>query len=118
MGAEQQIRISRKKERLFLLLIAVVLLALFGRLFMVLRESFADVGHRLKDGTMVNLSGRNPGSNFARMLHRGFYFDDPRDIDLIEKTVATGLNASTKFDNIGELNNAGSRAKSRERVRH
>ena len=104
MGAEQQIPNSRKKERLFLLLIAIVLLALFGRLFMVLRESFADVNRRLKDGTMVNLNGKNAGPNFARMLHRGFYFDDPRDIDLIEKTVAAGLNSSTKFDNIGELN--------------
>jgi cell division protein FtsW (lipid II flippase)/cell division protein FtsI/penicillin-binding protein 2 len=103
MGKEQT-SASRKKERLFLLLIATVLLVLFGRLFLVLQDSFADVGKRLKDGTMVNLNAKDPAQRLAEMLQKGFYFDDQRDIDLVEKTVALGLNTGIKFDNIGELN--------------
>ncbi|MHB8206010.1 FtsW/RodA/SpoVE family cell cycle protein [Mucilaginibacter sp.] len=104
MGKGQPITKSRKKERLFLLLIAVVLLILFVRLFMVLEGGFADVDKRLKDGTMVNLNAKGSGRRLARMLQKGYYFDDQRDIDLIEKTIASGIGAGTKFDNIGELN--------------
>ena len=104
MGKEQPITDSRKKERLFLFMIAVVLLVLFVRLFMVLQDSFADVGKRLKDGTMVNLNAKDPARRLAEMLQKGFYFDDQRDIGLIEKTISSGINTGVKFDNIGELN--------------
>ena len=104
METAQPIPASRIKERLLLLLTAIVLLTLFGRLFMVLRDGFSDVDKRLKEGTMVNLNGKNPSARLARMLRNEYYFDDPRDIDLIEKTVANGLTGTEKFDNIGELN--------------
>ena len=104
MGKEQPTSASRKKERLFLFLIAAVLLVLFVHLFMVLQGSFADVDKRLKDGTMVNLNAKDPARRLAEMLQKGFYFDDQRDIDLVEKTIAAGLNTGIKFDNIGELN--------------
>jgi len=104
MGKEQPISPSRKKERLFIFLIAAVLLVLFGRLFMVQQDSFADVDKRLKDGTMVNLNARDPARRLAEMLQKGYYFDDQRDIDLVEKTIAAGLAGGVKFDNIGELN--------------
>jgi cell division protein FtsW (lipid II flippase)/cell division protein FtsI/penicillin-binding protein 2 len=104
MGKEQPITTSRKRERLFLLAIGVVLLVLFVRLFMVLENSFADVDKRLEDGTMVNLNAKSPARHLALMLQKGYYFDDQRDIDLIEKTIASGISAGTKFDNIGELN--------------
>src|ERR1700743_2223150 len=95
---------SRKKERIFLLLTSAVLLVLFGHLYLVLQDGMADVPKRLADGTMVNLNGKNPAQNLARMLQRGFYFDDQRDIDLIEKSVANEAGSGLKFDNIGELN--------------
>ena len=104
MEKEQPLPASRKKERLFLFLIAAVLLVLFVRLFMVLEGGFTDVGKRLKDGTMVNLNAKDPARRLAEMLQKGFYFDDQRDIDLIEKTIASGINNGTTFDNIGELN--------------
>ena len=87
MADKQPITASRKKERLFLLLIAAVLLVLFVRLFMVLQAGFADVDKRLKEGTMVNLNAKDPARHMAEMLQKGYYFDDQRDIDLIEKTV-------------------------------
>ena len=104
MGKEQPITTSRKKERLFLLLIAAVLLLLFVRLFMVLEGGFADVEKRMKDGTMINLNAKSPATRLAQMLQKGYYFDDQRDIDLIEKTITSGISTGTKFDNIGELN--------------
>jgi len=104
MIKEQPKPAARKKERIFLLLIAVVLLVLFVRLFVVLEAGFADVDKRLKDGTMVNLNAKDPASRLAEMLQKGFYFEDQRDIDLIEKAVGSGIKAGTKFDNIGELN--------------
>ena len=87
-----------------MLLIAAVLLVLFVRLFAVLQGSFSDVDKRLKDGTMVNLNAKDPARRLAEMLQKGYYFDDQRDIDLVEKTIASGINAGEKFDNIGELN--------------
>jgi len=96
--------ISRKKERVFLLLITAILLLLFFRLFFVLQNNFADVDKRLREGTMVNLNGKSPARNLRRMLDKGYYFDDKKDVDLIEKTVAAGIISEKKFDNIGELN--------------
>jgi cell division protein FtsW (lipid II flippase) len=105
MAAEQPITPSRNKERLFLLLIMVVLLVLFVRLFYVLQDSFADVPKRLQDGTMVNLNGKNAAENFAQMLKKGYYFDDQKDINLIEGVLAESSASSIeKYDNIGELN--------------
>ena len=77
MGKEQPIPASRKKDRLFIFLIAAVLLVLFVRLFMVLQDSFADVDKRLKDGTMVNLNAKDPARlAWQKMLQKGYYFDD------------------------------------------
>lgn len=104
MAAEQPTTSSRKKERLFLLLIFVVLMVLFVRLFAVLQDSFSDVPRRLQDGTMVNLNGKNAAENFALMLKKGYYFDDQKDIGLIEQTFAKGINSPLGFDNIGDLN--------------
>lgn len=104
MAAEQPVTPSRNKERLFLLLTLVVLAVLFTRLFYVLQDSFADVPKRLQEGTMVNLNGKNAAENFAQMLKKGFYFDDQKDIDLIQQTFEKGIHSDLKFDNIGELN--------------
>lgn len=104
MEPSQHISVSRKKERLFLLLITAVLLILFIRLFFVIQSNFADVPQRLKDGTMVNLNDKGVAKNLATMLTKGFYFDDKRDIDLIEKVISTRAIPGKTFDNIGELN--------------
>ncbi|ASU33890.1 FtsW/RodA/SpoVE family cell cycle protein [Mucilaginibacter xinganensis] len=94
---------SRKKERIFLLLCAVLLGLLFIRLFAVLQNNFTDVARRLKDGTMVNLNAPNPSQNLKKLLEKGYYFDDPKDVDLIESVVAS-KSKGKQFDNIGELN--------------
>ncbi len=86
------------------MLTAAVLVILFVRLFFVLREGYADTNRRMAEGTLVNLNAKDPAQNLARMLENGHYFDDQGDIDLIEKTVATGLSTPQKFDNIGDLN--------------
>jgi cell division protein FtsW (lipid II flippase)/cell division protein FtsI/penicillin-binding protein 2 len=104
MELNQPTSISRKKERLFLLLIAAMLLLLFIRLFSVLQNNFADVYKRLQEGSIVNLNGKDAGKNLGIMLKKGYYFDDQKDVDLITKVVADRVSSIKKFDNIGELN--------------
>ncbi len=103
MAQATPISISRKKERLFLLLVSVLLGLLFLRLYQISQQSFTDVDKRLQDGTMVNLNAKDAAGNFKRMLQKGFYFDDPRDIELIGNVVAKQMTGTT-FDNIGDLN--------------
>ncbi|WP_345947542.1 FtsW/RodA/SpoVE family cell cycle protein [Mucilaginibacter sp. PAMB04274] len=95
---------GRGKERVFLLLITILFAFLFYRLYTVVQLRFADVDKRLKEGTMVNLNDKNPAARFRTLLQKGYYFEDKRDIDLIEATVANGINTGEKIDNIGELN--------------
>ena len=104
MEQETIASVSRKKERLFLALIGFVLVLLFGRLYYIEQKNFTDVDKRLQDGTMVNLNAKNPAKNVRALLERGYYFEDKRDIDLIEKVIADGVTAGSKFENIGELN--------------
>jgi cell division protein FtsW (lipid II flippase) len=96
--------VNRKKERIFLLLIALILGLLFIRLYTVEQRNFTDVAARLQDGSMVNLNAKNPAKNIRTLLQKGYYFEDERDVDLIENTLADRLTAGSKFDNIGELN--------------
>lgn len=104
MQTDSTPRVGRGKERLFLLLVALIFSLLFYRLYTVLQQRFADVDKRLQDGTMVNLNDRNPASHFRKLLEKGYYFEDKRDVDLIEATVAKGIGTGTEIDNIGELN--------------
>ncbi|MDR3696101.1 FtsW/RodA/SpoVE family cell cycle protein [Mucilaginibacter sp.] len=104
MKPEATTPISRKKERLFLILTGIILLLLFIRLFYVEQKNFTDVGQRLKDGTMINLNAPYLAQNLSVLLKKGYYFEDQNDISLIEHTLANNLNNGLKFDNIGELN--------------
>ncbi|MBB5394066.1 FtsW/RodA/SpoVE family cell cycle protein [Mucilaginibacter sp. AK015] len=95
---------GRWKERIFLLLISVLFLFLFFRLYTVLQLRFADVDTRLQDGTMINLNAKDPAGQLKKLLTKGYYFEDKRDIDLITATVANNIGTGQKIDNIGELN--------------
>ncbi len=94
---------SRGKERLFLLLAGIVLAALFFERYQVHQQSFAEVDGRLKDGSMVNVNSKTPSADFALMLKRGYYFDDPKDVKYIENTISSAIKTG-QLDNIGELN--------------
>ena len=96
--------ISRKKERLFLILTGIILLLFFVRLFNVEQKGFADVNQRLKDGTMINLNAPDLAQNLSSLLEKGYYFEDKIDISLIENTVVNRVSSGLKFENIGELN--------------
>ncbi|RVT97361.1 cell cycle protein [Mucilaginibacter limnophilus] len=96
--------IRRSTERVFVLLVAIILSLFFYRLYTVLQLRFADVDNRLKDGTMINLNDKNPAITIRHLLEKGYYFDDKRDIDLIEATVANAITPDVKIDNVGELN--------------
>jgi cell division protein FtsW (lipid II flippase) len=86
-------------------LISLVLAALFITLFINLKRGFEDVEGRLASGTMVNLNEKEPGKLIRRLLEKGYYFEDKKDIELIESVVASGAKSfKTPIDNIGELN--------------
>src|SRR6201991_1019981 len=95
--------LGRGMERLFLFFIAVVLAVLFGKLYMVLQQKFVDVDKRLGDGTIVNLNAPNTARNVAALLQKGYYFDDPKDVDYIRTTIASKANRGELFDNAGEI---------------
>jgi len=96
---------GRNIERVFLLLIGAVLAFLFFRLFAVLKKDFDEVPQRISDGTMVNLNTGKLDERIRLLLQKGFYFEDPKDIELAQRTVAQGMsNRNDAMDNIGELN--------------
>ena len=95
---------GRGMERLFLLLTGIVLAVLFVRLYSVLQLKFTDVDKRLKDGTIVNLNVPNTAQNVKALLKKGYYFDDPKDVDYIESVIASRKAAGDLVDNTGELN--------------
>src|SRR5688572_30193763 len=96
---------ARNTERIFLLLISVVMGVLFYKLFTVLRGDFVEVPGRLKQGTMINLNEDKPGERMKVLLQRGLYFQDERDINLISAVVERGRNSTDEvMDNVGELN--------------
>ncbi len=95
---------SRNLERIFLAAIGAVLLYLFLQLFSVLQKDFEEVPKRLGDGSMINLAQGDRANNLAALLQRGFYFEDPRDIELIRAVAAQGFQGIEEMDNIGELN--------------
>ncbi len=62
---------------------------------------------RLGDGTMVNLNDNNTDQRIRNLLEKGFYFEDPKDVQLVYSTIAQGRsNTDEAIDNIGELNKA------------
>ena len=96
---------ERNIERIFLLLISAVLVFLFIRLFDVLKKDFDEVPQRLSDGTMVNLNAGQLDVRIRNLLQKGFYFEDPKDIELAQRIVAQGMSTRVdEMDNIGELN--------------
>jgi cell division protein FtsW (lipid II flippase)/cell division protein FtsI/penicillin-binding protein 2 len=96
---------QRTQERIFLVLITIVLGALFGTLYTTLQAGFADVETRLQNGTMVNLNAKNPGERMSTLLHKGYYFEDKKDIQFIESTVSAGAKTFDRpIDNVGEVN--------------
>ncbi|MEB0249128.1 hypothetical protein QN344_03220, partial [Mucilaginibacter sp. 5B2] len=72
---------TRWKERAFLLLISVLFVFLFFRLYTVVQKRFADVDKRLQDGTMINLNAPDPAGQLKTLLTKGYYFEDKRDIN-------------------------------------
>ncbi|SDH47719.1 cell division protein FtsW, lipid II flippase [Pedobacter terrae] len=97
-------KVSRAKERIFILATATVLALFFYQLYTIIQPRFAEVEQRLKAGTMVNLNAEKPAEHIGNLLKKGYYFEDQRDIDLIEKTIASATPNAGELDNIGEVN--------------
>jgi cell division protein FtsW (lipid II flippase) len=96
---------KRNIERIFLLLISCVLAYLFTRLFSVLQEDFKEVPVRIADGTMVNLNGDKPDQQLKVLLGKGYYFEDPKDVEFAGSIISQGFALRTSpMDNIGDVN--------------
>ncbi|HET9279563.1 MAG TPA: FtsW/RodA/SpoVE family cell cycle protein, partial [Flavitalea sp.] len=95
----------RNLERIFLLLIAGVLTVLFMKLFAILKFDFEGTQKRLADGSMINLNDVKPGERMRSLLNAGYYFEDPKDINLAAQIVTQGfINNPEPIENIGALN--------------
>ncbi|MEJ7586751.1 MAG: FtsW/RodA/SpoVE family cell cycle protein [Ferruginibacter sp.] len=96
---------SRTTERIFLLIISVVFGFLFYQLSTILGKDFLEVPARLSDGTMMNINDSKPGERIKKLLTKGFYFKDSRDIGLVSSVIEKEYNLHPGLtDNIGELN--------------
>ncbi|ANE52723.1 FtsW/RodA/SpoVE family cell cycle protein [Flavisolibacter tropicus] len=105
MALDKQQQKGRGLERLFLFLVSVVLGLFFYDLYNVTKRDFAEVPGRLADGSIVNLNADNVDKRIQALLEKGYYFEDPRDINVITAAVAQGLSVQDEeIDNIGELN--------------
>src|SRR5687768_4091445 len=105
MIATSNKRASRNTERIFLLIITLVLGYVFYDLFEVLKRDFKEVPLRLADGTIMNINDPKPGERINALLTRGFYFRDKADIDLVTSVInREELETTAELDNIGELN--------------
>lgn len=105
MSAAVRQSINRNTERIFLLLISMVMGVLFYKIYIVLNADFKDVPSRLQSGTMINLNDAHPAQNMKLLLQKGRYFRDERDIDLISSTFERArLADSNAIINTGDLN--------------
>ncbi len=97
--------VTRGTERIFLLLVAVVMGMLFLKMFSAFQADFNETETRLREGSVINLNGNKQAEKMSALLEKGFYFKDKKDIDLIssvaEREQSTNNNS---IDNIGELN--------------
>ena len=92
-------------ERIFILLSAALFAFIFFKLYSVLQNDFEEVPQRIEDGSMFNLNDPDPGPRMKLLLQKGFYFEDPKDIELISSVIAERLHPEAgAIDNIGELN--------------
>jgi len=103
MDKQQRTSGGRLKERISILLIGMLLLFAFFKLFAVLQERMKDVDKGLAAGTIVNLNAPDPANALKAMLAKGYYFEDPTDIDLIGSVIAA-KQQEDNFSNIGDLN--------------
>src|SRR5437868_6422662 len=95
---------NRKLERLALVLITVVMALLFRKMFNALQRDFTEVNARMENGTMVNLNDITDTGSIKNLLKKGFYFEDPKDIQFIASTIKAAKDPSLTIDNTGELN--------------
>lgn len=95
---------NRKLERACLLAIAVIMALLFWKLFSVLQRDFAEAGTRLQNGTMMNLNEAGKSGSMTKLLEKGMYFEDPKDIAFIAATISAAKHSDEKLANVGELN--------------
>ena len=96
---------NRNTERIFLVLITIVMAVLFYKLNTVVSKNFEEVPARIAKGTMININSGKPGEAMKTLLQNGRYFRDEKDIDLISSTFQRArILDTTSIDNIGDLN--------------
>lgn len=95
---------GRLLERLFLILVAAILGAMFFQLFQSFKKDFEGFDQRIADGSMINLNTPNQDQQLQSLLLSGYYLENRKDVALIRKVVAQGFSEGLTIDNIGELN--------------
>lgn len=92
---------------------------LFYQLISVTKSQFVEVSKRLANGTMVNLNADRPGERMKRLLQKGYYFSDVKDINFISRVVEDGRRRTAGLiDNVGELNKSNYNVSTGEAITH
>lgn len=92
----------RQAEFRFLVLVSLLLIGLFARLFWTLSSQFDQATTGYQQGTVINLAKPLNTGGLRRLLQNTHTLADPADIDLLVNTLANYLQQRT-LPNIGEL---------------
>ncbi|TAE30677.1 MAG: penicillin-binding protein [Cytophagales bacterium] len=82
----------------------VVLLLLFGRLYLNRQPVLVEAQRAYATGNRLNLQPGLPSGAVARLLRQGNYLTDPRDITLIADSLPAKLRQEGAPDNLGAIN--------------
>ncbi|QDK81964.1 penicillin-binding protein [Spirosoma sp. KCTC 42546] len=90
--------------RLYLVGASVLLLLLFGRLYMNLLPALSQAKEAFANGQALTLNAGLKSAAIQRLLNSGNYYSDPKDRALVADSMATKLRQNGAPDNLGGLN--------------
>jgi cell division protein FtsW (lipid II flippase)/cell division protein FtsI/penicillin-binding protein 2 len=95
---------SGPSGRLYLLGASVILLLLFGRLYMNLSPALSQTKEALSSGQALTLEAGLKSASIQQILNTGNYYSDPKDRVFIADSLAVKLRQNGSPDNLGSLN--------------
>ena len=90
--------------RLYMLGASIVLLLLFGRLYMNLFPGLSQAKQALANGQAVTLDAGLKSAPIQRLLNSGNYYSDPKDVAFVADSLSAKLRQNGALDNLGAIN--------------
>ncbi len=95
---------SNPSGRLYLLGASIMLLLLFGRLYMNLSPALNQAKETLASGQALTLESGLKSASIQRILNTGNYYSDPKDRAFVADSLVAKLRQNGSPDNLGTLN--------------